>query len=207
MIDLTKYIVHVEAVNQDSYNMGVGFVVNNLFITSGHVVDGAEKVYFKLGAKHYSLVPSDFELVCSNPHHVYDLLDVAVYVLPETLESPLKLTDEVPPPTTKLTNWHYNHIVKKSTRASDNVFLNLNTEIWKLTSIDGIIKTTQDNQYYFQCTMDLPLKQGFSGSPIIKNNFVYGILYGGEGEGNESKECFFLSSKAIIELLCKIGVI
>ncbi len=202
---MTKYIVHIEAINQGSYNMGVGFVVNNLFITSGHVVARAEKVYFTFDSKHYSLDPSDFALVCSNPQKKPYELDVAVYILPKITNSPLKLADKVPPLTTRLINWHYNHIIENCPISSNNAFLNHTIETWDLESTEGFVNALQDNQYYFQCTMDFPLKQGFSGSPLIKNNYVYGILFG--GEDTESKECVFLSSKAIIESLCNIGII
>ena len=88
----------------------------------------------------------------------------------------------------ELTSYSYKHQVTKV--GGSGVFAQIK-ETNELHISKAIVHDIIGN--FIICEMSEPLEEGRSGSPIIKDGKVYGILHGGHA-GNP---CVFLSSVAI----------
>lgn len=182
---------------------------NIYLITAAHVVIG--KTFAKLLFGSQQIVLFDFcnpELNINNNvvtvyQHIVDkesdtLLDFAIFKIDKEIETPLTLSEDLP-----LENTTYDSIshsvVKKEVKRKGSIFENLGKPslppLYFLTihetraTVKELHKTNA-----IQCNMEDLLEEGRSGSPIIKNNKIFGILHGGDN-GNP---CVYISSLAII---------
>lgn len=175
-----------------NYTEGSGVLVGNLFITAGHVICDAQDPHVKLNGVIYNL-DSSREVLFRNDkdENGYDL---AVYRIPEVC-SDLKLMPEFPRSGTRIGSISY----RMSSQGYDKV---------ECTATVGEIVCGN----YFTANTSIKLKKGTSGSPVFFNGKVVGIMNGGNNDGYDHPVnpdlplnfCFFLSSKAILELINNI---
>jgi len=104
----------------------------------------------------------------------------------------LELATELPATGDELKNYSYKHTVTKM--EDSRIFAQLK-ETEELHISKAIVREIIGN--FIICEMSEPLEKGRSGSPLIKEGKVYGILHGGQ-EGNP---CAFLSSQAIKRIM------
>ncbi len=182
-MDYSKYIIPL--------NGGTGFVINNLFITAGHVVD-KEQISINILGINYKRV---FWEVSNKS----DGVDLAIYKC-ETNNSPLCFEANIPPKDTEFINYSYKHFsIKKECNNKDNFFYKTDNEEIILETTTGKVIEYYDN--YIECIMDTPLCEGRSGSPLMNGKNVVGILIGDKDGKKTSNTVLFLSSKAIIHCL------
>lgn len=167
---------------------GCGTMIDDLFITAGHVIiDGTINPYIVAKGKKI-LLDSSRMVYCANEGENGGL-DLAIYRIPE-LRSNLTLWNEIP---------QIGTILKSAS--------------WKLSSLgyERVECDVEVNNFkedcYFGGNTSLNLKAGSSGSPIMFGDKVAGILCFGNNDGYNNKVnndfqlnfCVFLSSKAILD--------
>lgn len=158
----------------DDYTDGCGFFANGYFFTAGHVIEDAKAPYIVVDKKRIALV----EPVLIKNDDSSDGYDIAVFRIPD-VDSPLKLSDVEPEKDEKLTCYYWMGYGKNFIQCK------------------ATVKEEKEGNYFFADT-DLNLCAGCSGSPVIKDGKVYGVL--SRGQEGESL-CAFLSAKAICNIL------
>lgn len=196
-MDYKKYIFPINSTTD-----GSGVIVGDLFITAGHVIEDGIKPSVVINGKSYSLDKEDAILFDTNSEGRSDGLDVAVFRLNERC-SPLHLADTIPSEGQRLLSCCYRHTVNCNSGLSSNIFSSTINEDWIFEQRKGIVTSLFDN--FFECQFIESLSKGSSGSPIIDNDKVVGVLYGDKEGKNSSKTVLFLSSYAIIKKLTKIN--
>ena len=162
--------------------IGQGFIADGYFITAGHIL---KEYPFCRICIHDSII----ELSKYKPlyfgegdYHDPEMLDVAIFRF-DGINSLLHLSNYIPQKGEKLENYcmHEN---------SDRTSLNPKST---LTMVPAYPLGEEEGNYFY-CTCDR--FGGSSGSPLIKENEVVGIMHG----GNETGLCAFLKVKMIQEL-------
>ena len=177
-----------------SYNKGCGVIIDDLFITAGHVIEMGINPFISIKGEKYPLVKEEALYIDTNKKSCSIGYDVAIFRLKD-ISSPLRLADIIPAEGKKLLSCSYKHTSSGSGLSYQ--------EHWNFEERLGEVVHLDDN--YFECYFDSALKTGSSGSPIFDGEKVVGILYG-DREGKESSnKVLFLSASAIMKLLKEIG--
>lgn len=171
-----------------SYNYGNGIVIGNKLLTAAHVLKDSDCFY--IGNQKYNL---DDAIVnqCDTIRTDGLYYDFAVFETQE-YNHDLELAIDLPLIGDGLTSYSYKHIVIKV--EGSGIFAQIK-ETEELHISKAIVREIIGN--FIVCEMSEPLEKGRSGSPLIKDGKVYGILHGGHA-GNP---CVFLSSQAINQLM------
>lgn len=203
MIDYKKYVFET----QDDTHESCGVLVGDLFVTAGHVV-AEHPFYAIIEGKKYVFDKKDAILYLWNEEKASDegSVDVAVFKV-EGANSPLTFADYIPSIGDCMRSVSYeckegecvieDNINLKN--LSENSILKSSTfPYYKINDCKAEVVGVTGN--YTICKTDVILKPGSSGSPLICDNKVFGILHGGT---NTADECAFLSSKVILDKLNK----
>lgn len=169
--------------------IGNGFFIDDFFITAAHVIEEAEN------EKGFIIVGGEEKELCLNHAVVYRKIadddeygdlnvgDIAVFGF-DGVKSPLKLSAELPIKGDALTScynyqsaWHH------------SMGLIADGDLFK------------GNFFGWQTNTDTihPTEGGSSGSPLLKDNTVYGILFAGLRE--DPSICVFTASAFVYKLL------
>lgn len=177
---------HILPVMNTNYVEGCGFIADNLFITSGHVIKDSENPFIYIRGKRISLLqPKFYECDVEN----VDRFDVAVYKLPET-ETGFEL---------------YDGEITAGQILESLSFKNLGETLVQCdVTVDNIFEGN-----YFSGFTSKNLKAGCSGSPVLLGNKVVGIMTRGNNDNFDNpidnafplNFCMFLSAKSLIKNL------
>lgn len=178
----TDYILSIE--NKECYTSNAnGFVVDNMFITAGHVViDSTEdSLYIKVNNKINILKRSEAKYCEFNGENG---IDVAIFEI-EGVESPLKVSS------------HELLFGDRGCIKSYRVFAQ--GEEYFCTSATILEKVHPEFPLYWAETSEV-LEPGSSGSPMIINNEVRGMVIAGPHDG-PSQKCVILSAHVIKDII------
>ena len=180
---------------------GVGVFAKDLFITAGHVAHLYDEINICYKGKKCVFKKEDALLLSVASKENPDF-DIAVYKQ-QIVVSPLVLAREIPSITLQLHSLSC-ELVERHTEPIDstNIFSNIsNLEIEMVQyDITGKLEYVEGN--FFLCNMDEPLKVGFSGSPIMRGNVIYGFLSGAiDDDHGNGRKCVYQSSLSLVEML------
>lgn len=184
MLETDKYIVPI--FNLDNTD-GIGFFVGNYFVTAGHVVlTGSPFIFFK--GKQYWLEKEKALLLktLESESTFENGLDIAVFYI-EAIDSPLEFSNIPVSVGTELTS-----------RCSFRHYSEEFGEAWSIERIPGRVSHEMGN--YFKCDLSRTLHEGSSGSPILLDDKVIGILCGNFPEDPENR-ILYMKASAITHLL------
>lgn len=167
---------------------GNGFFVGDFFVTAAHVISMTNFSFIKMNGQEISLKQTDAivwrmmsEDAKEEKYGNTDNADVAIFHIPN-IGSPLQLSEKLPEPSTILSCNYYYHskFCESQGEVGDKDFFLGN---------------------FFGCRMIPihPTEGGSSGSPLIKDNIVYGILHAGHKSDNSI--CVFFSAVHALHLL------
>lgn len=179
MQDYKNFILPIKS---NDYDFGCGFFVGNYFITAGHIFNSNTIHTFCFQNKNFILDPNEAIFLKSNTDNLPDneVQDVAIFKF-DNINSPLSLSGSMPEKNSKFTNYSFIH--------SRNQNLNKH-----FIMIDCDCKVLNRIFNFFECQTSLTIRQGCSGSPLICNNVVYGILSGCFDEINTPNKILFCST-------------
>lgn len=203
MIDYKKYVFET----QDDMNDGCGVLVGDMFVTAGHVV-AEHPFYAIIEGKKYVFDKKDTILYSWKKEEASDKesVDVAVFKV-EGATSPLTFADYIPSIGDCMRSVSYEckegecviedniNILNPS---SNSILRSSTFPYYEINDCKAEVVGFTGN--YTVCKTDIILKAGSSGSPLIHDNKVFGILHGGT---NIPEICAFLSSKVILDELNK----
>lgn len=167
---------------------GNGFFVDDYFITAAHVIAAVSFPFIMMNGQEISLKQTDaivWRIMSENPNiedfENTDNADVAIFHVPNVV-SPLQLSEKSPEPSTILSCNYYYH----------SKFCESQGEIGDKNFFLG---------NFFGCRMTPihPTEGGSSGSPLIKDDIVYGILHA--GNKSDTSICVFSSASHALHLL------
>lgn len=173
---------------------GSGAMIGDLFITAGHVIKRTPDPHLVVNGRIILFAPS--RMLCLADEGKEGGLDLAIYRMPE-LRSNLTLFDGMLEPKTVLKSISYipNSDGHEPSECEAEV-------------VDFPLHS------YFGATTSAILRNGTSGSPVLTNNMVAGILSLGNVDSEDENGnliqcnenyslnyCVFLSSKAILDLI------
>lgn len=186
MQDFKKYIVPFI----DNGSMGCGFFIRNYFITAGHLFDECDTHTIFFNGKYHNFNKSDAVYIKSFETNVSDdaIQDIAIFPF-SGVDSPLELSQVRPDLDNQL--YSYSYIPSHGTL---NPFTMIKSEC--------IVKRNLFN--FFECKTDKILKSGSSGSPLVIQNIVYGILSGCLDVSNQPDYILFCSTTTL-PILCKFN--
>lgn len=195
--NLTKYIVPFTAWSKGTEEHCVGIVIGNLFVTCGHAFSQVENISFVIDGENYTLnMQKALALEIPTQHLESSEYDICIFKI-DGITSPFTLAKEMPEIGQNLTSVSFKHFTRKNQNSTANSILDsMNEEIVEVRNSIGTVTDIEKN--FFLCQMTIPLEPGRSGSPIIIDDKVYGILHGGKDNGNT---CAYQSSKSIIEYI------
>ncbi len=181
----------------DESSDGCGVLVGNHFITAGHVV--AEHPFFLfIEGKMITLNKEDAIIYEYNLQE--EGADIAIFTLNDYC-SPLQLDNYKPTKGDVLESVSYEHIVESCSNSS-SVFNSPYREWYEKHSCNATVEKVAGN--FFQCNTSILLKPGSSGSPLLKDGKVCGILSCGKPGSNQ---CVFLSASSVLKMLKDKSVI
>ena len=164
--------------------IGQGFVADGYFITAAHVVKGFPSCYAVMKGKRYefSKVPQAY-MGKGDINHDANMIDIALYPC-EIIDSPL-------------------HNIECNLRKGDELFSYCMHEVMDFSSVNPsyelrktpAIAKGEEEGYYFYC--DSNQYGGSSGSPLLQNNQVVGIMHGGDEKGL----CAFLKASIVKNII------
>lgn len=178
------YYKYVVPVFDCIHTYGLGCFVGDYFLTSGHVI-GEETKYLFWNKERYILDPKEaLSIRMITEEKEDDTQDDFALFRFNGIDSPLRLADSLPP---------VGAILDCITWVSDN----------DTSKVDGFLKrvickgeVARHYYHFFSCRMDYMLHEGSSGSPLILDNMVMGIL-SGQNDGIGKDELFFQSAAFI----------
>ncbi len=167
---------------------GNGFFVGDYFVTAAHVISAVNFPLIKMNGQEFFLKQTDaivWRIMSENPKEEdfenTDNADVAIFHFPNA-GSPLQFSDKLPEPSIILSCNYYYHsnFCKSQGEVGDKDFFLGN---------------------FFGCRMTPihPTEGGSSGSPLIKDDIVYGILHA--GNKSDTSICVFSSAAYALHLL------
>lgn len=167
---------------------GNGFFVGNYFVTAAHVISAVNFPFIKVNGQEFFLKQTDaivWRIMSENPKEEdfenTDNADVAIFHFPNA-GSPLQFSEKLPEPSTILACNYYYHsnFCESYGEVGDKEFFLGN---------------------FFGCRMTPihPTEGGSSGSPLIKDDIVYGILHA--GNKSDTSICVFSSAAHALHLL------
>lgn len=183
--------------------MGVGFAVGRYFVTAGHLLDDCPAATYIKGQK-FTLRKEDSLIYRSMPSSEYspDGYDIALFELPRVF-CPFHFADHEPKHSAQLTCFGYRVELSPQNGVSGvGVFAELNQEKIVPIRCEAAVDDIQGN--FFGCNMNVQLKEGSSGSPLVIGDEVYGVLDAGEQGTNK---CYFQSSVSIKRLMTENKII
>lgn len=182
-MDYRKFVFQINSTN---YVEGCGVIVDDLFITAGHVIEMSLNPNVEIEGERYPLVEDEALYIDTNKTGSCTGYDLAIFRFKE-VNSPLLLTDIFPSEGDQLLSCSYKTLPIGSSYQ------------------ECLGKVMQHYENYFECNFETSLSEGSSGSPVFDGEKVVGILYG-DREGKESSnKVLFLSASAIMKLLKGIG--
>jgi hypothetical protein len=156
---------------------GCGMFVGDILITDAHIISPCLAHYVEFDGRRIFLNRKN-QLYIREDIKVTDGYDLAVYQM-EHINSPFVLADELPSKGEVLTIPYYN--------VQDSTF-----------SITSATVDEKREGNYFGVNTSTILTVGNSGSPIVKEDKVYGLLNAGDFG---KPFCVFLSAKSIRNVL------
>lgn len=189
---MKQFIFHTSTKSTDD---GCGVLVGHLFITAAHIVE-QQPVQWLFNGKVITLDKAD--AVLYQYDKTPDGADVAVFRMAD-MGSPLVLDTATPKVGTTLDTISYEHRVEP--QEGTNIFSRQPKEWYELK--EGKATITQVEGNFFLCDTSIVLKKGDSGSPVLRDGKVAGILHGGRlGE----PVVLFQSAQSIARLLQQKGI-
>ena len=203
--------------------VGNGFFVNDLFITASHVIsdnqgrndqsnpyviiDGKEIELISSKAFIWKTMPYDYNGDPIGHANIENGDFVAYEIL--NINSPLKLANSLPNYGEKLQCCYY-HNIKLNSIDNKQVFISDINPIYYWDT-EGVVFDSSGflgNFYGAKMSPQHPTSGGSSGSPLLKDNIVYGILHAGnphdELEDKTHPEiCIFYAASAALQLFCE----
>ena len=175
---------------------GCGVLVGDLFVTAGHVIEHSMVAHVYIDHVDYELRKEDAVYYSFDDKDSLDTnaSDVAVFKLEGVTQSPLALAENSPSNDDDLTSISYLHYGKKNPNAT-SVF---DTTIEVYEKLVCNAKVTELSNNFFVRNMEVQLKPGSSGSPVLDGNKVVGILHGGK-----DNQCVFQSTESIFKFINK----
>ena len=191
-----NYVFPVCCGTKDGESDGFGVLVGDLFVTAGHVIEHSLVAHVYIDHKDYELRKCKavyFSVTEQLPLDT-NASDIAVFKLEGIAPSPLSLDENSPSNDDVLTSVSYLHYGKKNPNAT-SVF---DTTIEVYEKLVCNAKVTELSNNFFVCDMEVKLKPGSSGSPVLDGDKVVGILHGGK-----DNQCVFQSSESLVQLMKK----
>ena len=182
---------------KDGESDGCGVLVGNLFVTAGHVIEHAVVARVFIDHVDYELRKEDAVYYNFDDKDSLDTnaSDVAVFKLEGVTPSLLALAENSPSNDDDLTSVSYLHYGKKNPNATSA--FDATNEVYEKLVCNA--KVTELYNNFFVCYMEVELKPGSSGSPVIdEEGRVVGILHGGK-----DNLCVFQSSESLVQLMKK----
>ena len=178
MKDLKKFIIPIV----DESPKACGFLIPNYFITAGHVFDNSDSIKIFFDGDYYSFHKSEavYLRTPKESANSEDAQDVAIFKF-HSIDSPLSLCGPMP------------QVIPPIKCYSLIPVTGQNPYILQITECQ--IKRTLYN--FIECSSNLSLKEGTSGSPLIADNIVYGILSGCMDPLNNPETILFCSTKKL----------
>lgn len=184
MLETDKYIVPI--FNLDNTD-GIGFFVGNYFVTAGHVVLTGSPFIFLKGKQYWLEKEKALLLKTLESESTFENgLDIAVFYI-EAIDSPLEFSNIPVSVGTELTS-----------RCSFRHYSEEFGEAWSIERIPGRVSHEMGN--FFKCDLSRTLHEGSSGSPILLDDKVIGILCGNFPEDPENR-ILYMKASAITHLL------
>lgn len=167
--------------------IGQGFVADGLFITAAHILKIYVAPYILVNGRTYALSkePPLFVSFFEDTNVPEDSYDLAVYNF-KGVESPLTLSSYLPQIGDVLSSHCMVEVAEGTSIFADRRIILDTTPAYPIGAVQG-------NYFVCECVRH----EGSSGSPLLINNDVVGIMHGGYG----NDECVFLSASAIIKAL------
>lgn len=178
MEDFKNYIVPIV----EHSPKGCGFLIPNYFITAGHIFDDTDTISIIYKGEYYSFHKSD-AVYLETPKvglSSEEAQDIAVFKF-QFNNSPLRLCKSLPNLNTLLKCYSLIPVTDKD----------------PYTLLVTNCKVTRTLYNFFECTTDITLKEGTSGSPLIDDNIVYGILSGCLDPLNNPETILFFPTKQL----------
>lgn len=193
---IENYVFPVCCGTKDGESDGCGVLVGDLFVTAGHVIEHAVVACVYIDHVDYELRKEDAVYYSFDDNDSLDTKasDVAVFKLEGVTPSPLALAENSPSIDDDMTSVSYLHYGKKNPNAT-SVF---DTTIEVYEKLVCNAKVTKLSNNFFVCNMEVQLKPGSSGSPVLDGNKVVGILHGGK-----DNQCVFQSTESIFKFINK----
>lgn len=184
MLETDKYIVPIFNTNNTD---GIGFFVGNYFITAGHVVLEGHPFFFMNGKKYLLDKEKALLLKTRDSESTFENgLDIAVFPI-VSVNSPLEFANKPVEIGAELTS------LCAFRRYSEEF-----GEAWSVERIPGRVSHEMGN--FFKCDLSRALHEGSSGSPILLDDKVIGILCGNFREDPENR-ILYLKVSAITNFL------
>lgn len=195
--NLDDYIIPITGWSNNIESQSIGTLVGHFLIVAGHFIENVDKISFSIKNQKFKFNSKD-ALIVKTPSKVRkeNDFDFCIFKIDE-ISSIFSLATELPNINEEVKNISFKYSVKKTN--DDNtmtLFKNFNCiENWEKKINFGIVREYIGN--FLRIEMTEPLEPGRSGSPIIIDDKIYGILVGGVGNGYM---CAFQSSKSILSV-------
>jgi len=168
--------------------IGQGFVADGYFITAAHVLKDYPLCYIELNGESRELSKEiPFNSIEGDIYHDEKMMDVVLYPC-DGVNSPLHLSNYIPKEGDQLESYCV-HEASAPFSLTQRVPLIPTFE----QSIEPAIVVKEKIGNYFYC--DCKRLGGSSGSPLLKDNDVVGIMHG----GNDKGLCAFLKSEVVLK--------
>ena len=194
---IEKYVFPVCCGTKDGESDGCGVLVGDLFVTAGHVIEHAVVAHVYIDHVDYELRKEDAVYYSFDDKESLDTnaSDIAVFMLEGVEPSPLTLAEDLPSIGDDLISVSYLHYAKKNANATS--IFDANIEVYEKLVCNA--KVTEISENFFASEMEVQLKPGSSGSPVLAGNKVIGILHGGK-----DSQCVFQSTESLVRLMKKV---
>lgn len=195
--------------NEKQYDEGNGVFIGDKLITAAHVIVNTEgfrvkgKDYQKSSAICNRLTYTNCKnriRVLSNNRLGWNYDDFSLFE-GNGSSSPLTLSPYLPLVNEELKAYSIKYEIVQHSSNNNNSIFGKTTE-QRFIPFESTAKVLYIRGNFIFCEMNGMLEKGRSGCPLIKNNKVFGILRGGDGE----KICWFQSSVSIINRLKQLGI-
>lgn len=170
---MREYVFQIQSSN---YGEGCGFFLGGRFYTCAHVLKECEAPYIRVNSIK---VPLDNPVIFRYDKKQPDGYDIAVFDIPQ-VNSPLVFADREP----------------KTGESLDSISWRTVAQGTEFLCCKAVVRPEREDNYFLADTEEL-LKGGSSGSPLVRDGKVYGMLCAGR-EGDSL--CAFLSAKSILKL-------
>ncbi len=182
---------------------GCGFFINGYFITAGHVIEELVEPYVIIDNVSYALNNHKY-LSIGNDSTEFDIAIYNNILIPES--NSFELYESHLEEGANLINHSFvqKQIVEKNS-PNNGHFIYV-----PITTKATVECPSIDNYFSFYSTVNL--KSGCSGSPLLIDNKVVGIIVAGNNKGDDTRideskpinYCVALSTKAILQILSRI---